>query len=1258
MRPNYFLIVLSVLVGSCTNRPSPSLSVEETGSVEPSSTWQSEDSQASEEGSPQKGILLDIRRPGFHFRLPHDGWVMVSDPSDENATMEFFDPANGLRATLSVQELPPEESAQVSDRAQAELKSRENGATKVIYSQLQPLAIAQAEGMGWESSVEKDGQSQQYVGTVALLGNRIFTLALSGADQKRDRKAFLELFHSTFHGFQVDASLLGKQGPAVGAERIQKHHSTALSYSWMTTDTLWHSWTSLEALNTDPDLTLTDGNEDVSLFVYGASVDPNDISSRDLLHVFLTRLGLDPENPDMSIRKKTTGAGFVQDIDVIHVVAGYDFHYLAKFHYEDGRGILVATWTQEANFSKFSKAMQNAVNGLKMLPIPSGGLPEEARQKEFNARVVNQVGLFRLAEEQPLVALSYFEKANRMDPTEPLYLINCGFVYQSRSLFGPGIDHFQSQMPLVSKSGKLLAILGELYESLHDYNRAVQFYSLAQPFSPNDPELIINLSDAYWGIGQRTKSLEVVQELYRKQPSARLGVYVAKTLMGLDQYAEAVEFLYGVKTRFPMNRDLVLSMMDALTFLQRHQEALAISDELYLNHKDNAEVWTARGRTQFHLKQFRAAEISLQKAIAIKPENEEAKSFLSATKAFLGKADIRALQAPIAPVGDRPTSLKSWVKMGLSDSARADKFPAVVHTQEKTLKTGKTSAWVGTEQMLIEILDPRGTGLFQEFTYTFLAGYDRIYVNALEVYDSNWKLRTKWNVSQAYITYMRENGSTKDAQMAHLPLTNLQVGDFVYLQISRTSLENSGTVPFTHHMSSRDIPVGKDVFRLLADTNSIATEEYGPISHRSIPGGLEWSIEEPVVIRKEVFMPVYRDFGAGVLISGKQSWEQVGKDYQTMIQHQFASSIPIREKAFEIRGNRMQDMETIFQTADWVRQNIRYREVAFGGHSLIPSLSLVTMNERQGDCKDQSLLLKELLDVMGIPSKLALVNLEEPGSEALPTIQQFNHMILYVPASTKWPELWIDPTDKVGERRPIPLDLEGKVSMIVDGDSSRVVVTPILEKDQEHKAYLDHRIFIGMNGKAEFRDSLTLYGKFASGIRAQLLSRDPKEREKYLADWLVQTIPDVQFTSLKLENLGSFNKPLILIQSFSSANYFGKSPGKIQGAYPNIWERSFMRLPKVGKRHHPIRLPHETGFQWRLQVFGPDGFSIKLGATGKSLDGLDYIQMSGKPGNGSNPRSMQWNTLALFADASEYEKIRGEWEKVLQGTAPWITLEQ
>jgi hypothetical protein len=219
-------------------------------------------------------------------------------------------------------------------------------------------------------------------------------------------------------------------------------------------------------------------------------------------------------------------------------------------------------------------------------------------------------------------------------------------------------------------------------------------------------------------------------------------------------------------------------------------------------------------------------------------------------------------------------------------------------------------------------------------------------------------------------------------------------------------------------------------------------------------------------------------------------------------------------------------------------------------------------------------------------------------------------------------------------------------------------VTPVLEKDQEHQAFIAHSLYIDSTGKAEFRDSLTLFGKFGSAMRAQMISRDQKERTRYLANWLEQAIPDATINSLKVENVQEFAKPLVLIVTFTSAHYFGQSPDRIQGAFPNIWERSFMRLPKITKRHHPLRLPHETTFSWSLKVRGPDRFGISLKQASQGLDALNYIQLDQKPTTQNSSSSMRWETLSVYADASEYEGIRREWESILDATTPMILLER
>ena len=1197
-----------------------------------------------------------INAKGFRFKAPAGGWSLISGPEsgETGIPYEFYNAETGRRAVLIEVELPKGEPMRLMDRAQMEMQTFESSGKKATLAETYPGEAFGGTGAFFDVAGKRYETPYEAVGFVIGGGNRVYTLTISATDNVPNQGELKEEWAEFFQGFSLN-EITEESGPELSPERVQQHTSSELGYTWSVKDTLWHHWTGISRQNDDPDLVLSNKAEDISLFVYGASVPPDEVNQNDLFKVLLVRLGVDPNNPTLDIHRQKVGDKYAKDFTLTHVVNKFDFLYKGRFFYENGRGILIVTWTQGINKSKYAKVMNNAIEGLQIGAAPQAGT-DAKKQAKFNAAVMSQVGMLRLQEDQPLVALSYFERANKMDPEEPIYLSNCGFVYQMKELYGPGINHFQGQMDLVRKNGQLLSILGEMYEALFDYGHAREYAEAALRYTPNNPEYVINLSDALWGLGQRNQSLMVVQRLFDTQPNSRLGVYLAKTYMGLDQYAEAVDVLYGVRGRFGMSVELGTTLMDALMFLGRYEEARAIGEETLAKDRNDYKIWTTQGKILFYSRNYKEAEKALTKALSLRADNEDAKSFLSATKAFLGKADNRTLQKSIDPVEPRTADLKSLLNSKAKADAMEGDFPAVIHSRKEMLKAEKGSNWVRTEESLMEILDTRGTAIYREFTFDYLPGFDRIYLNALEVYDSNFKLKQKANLNGAYITYATELGGGNESQTAHFPLQELAPGDFIYVQFSRTNIENKGMIPYTDFIASKDVPVGKSVFRIYADTTRFVTEEYGDIRKDPIKGGVEWTVEDPVVIRKELYMPVYQDFGSGLMLTGKQQWKEVGEDYESLIKHQFKQAVAVREKAQEVRGRKVGN-NAVHAIARFVRNDIRYRDIRFGGHSLIPQTAETTLKEHRGDCKDMALLLKEMLESIGVKSYLAAIHLREAGYEHLPTIQQFNHMILYVPKQGDIDEMWIDATDKTGNDRPVPLDMEGKVALVIDGENSHVVTTPILEENQEHQIAIDHRLFISNNGISQFRDSVTLQGKFGSAMRNRFYGRDVKEQEKLMESLLVTGIPDVNIASVKIGNLSDFNKPLILVVNYASKGYFGQGGSELKGRFPNVWERSLFKFPKVNKRHHPIRMPQETLFSYSLKVSAEDGRTINV--TGPKSFGRepDYVAYQKGCNEEINAQScIKWTAFALYADASEYEKIREEWTYLLSETSPLIEI--
>ena len=161
--------------------------------------------------------------------------------------------------------------------------------------------------------------------------------------------------------------------------------------------------------------------------------------------------------------------------------------------------------------------------------------------------------------------------------------------------------------------------------------------------------------------------------------------------------------------------------------------------------------------------------------------------------------------------------------------------------------------------------------------------------------------------------------------------------------------------------------------------------------------------------------------------------------------------------------------------------------------------------------------------------------------------------------------------------------------------------------------------------------------------------RDAKEMERLISDLLAQSVPDVSISRVRAENVTNFDKPLKLVITFSSKNYFGKSSNGSKGRFPNIWERAIMYLPKVRTRFLPIRMPHETSFESVLEVTADEG-KVTVADVPNFGRETEYVNFE-KVNHG-----YKWMTYAIYADPSEYERIREEWNFLLNATSPEITV--
>ena len=115
---------------------------------------------------------------------------------------------------------------------------------------------------------------------------------------------------------------------------------------------------------------------------------------------------------------------------------------------------------------------------------------------------------------------------------------------------------------------------------------------------------------------------------------------------------------------------------------------------------------------------------------------------------------------------------------------------------------------------------------------------------------------------------------------------------------------------------------------------------------------------------------------------------------------------------------------------------------------MIPNPPSQTLHFKYGDCKDHAVLLRELLDCAKIPAYLALVKVGGHLRSEMPSLDQFNHMVVYVPklegatAGGVAEDLILDCTDKF--TYPLlapPIGLADKELLVLDPARPRIVRT-------------------------------------------------------------------------------------------------------------------------------------------------------------------------------------------------------------------------
>ncbi len=331
-----------------------------------------------------------------------------------------------------------------------------------------------------------------------------------------------------------------------------------------------------------------------------------------------------------------------------------------------------------------------------------------------------------------------------------------------------------------------------------------------------------------------------------------------------------------------------------------------------------------------------------------------------------------------------------------------------------------------------------------------------------------------------------------------------------------------------------------------------------------------------------------------------RSWQDVGQWYAQLAASSRLDTAPLSQKVAELIAGRSTQMDKARALAAFVQREVRYVaiEIGIGGYQPHPAGSVLL--NRYGDCKDKATLLATMLRKIGVDSYYVLTN-SERGIVApdFPSVLNFNHVILAIRVPqdatradlyASWthprlgPLVFFDPTSEFTPIGYLPPQEQANRGLLVTDDGGELVELPLLQP-RVNRLLRSARLTLDPRGALSGDVREIRSGVPASQYRALLMRATSSERDRILETSLGRFMNGVQISHLQTENLGEFDKDLVVSYSFRAEQY-GKNAGNLLLVRPRIIGEKSSDVLEEETRTQPFEFPALTWetdeFEWML----------------------------------------------------------------------------
>jgi tetratricopeptide (TPR) repeat protein len=433
----------------------------------------------------------------------------------------------------------------------------------------------------------------------------------------------------------------------------------------------------------------------------------------------------------------------------------------------------------------------------------------------------------------------------------------------------------------------------------------------------------------------------------------------------------------------------------------------------------------------------------------------------------------------------------------------------------------------------------------------------------------------------------------RDKQLA-ISFPNLETGDVIEV---KWSIRGKNPEFFGQFFARNTF--GDDRFPTVLDELRVRVGKNKSFKFKTINGQLEplvqdegksllyvWQAKNRAELPRDENMPSKENLRLQTACTTFENWEAVA-DWKHKIRAECWKCTPeISEVVKRVCGDLTDPLAKAKALSTWVRKRIRYVSISGSGAGFTPQLPARVLENRYGDCKDQSQLLAVMLREAGLDVELVTLGVLDDG-QVIPEIPMpwGTHAILLVTIDGK--EHWIDTTIGYGPWDLLPREDRDRVTYVVSDRGIRVMWTPALAP-ADNRTAITTVINVQGDGTSLCKRTTTYQGSAAAVQRDAWFETAVGERRRLANAELQEAHSKVKFHWLKIDeaSLLDWEGPLSAQMKFEIPGHFSGSVEKEASISDSkVWNR-LVAFALDHERTTPLDLgtPFEATHEFIVQL--------------------------------------------------------------------------